>query len=1181
MADEIKQTVVIEASITKLQQDLAKVKDEFKSTFGQIANIGNSALNSIGIGLGAGSLVAFVKQVVDVGDQLSDLSAQTGLSIEVLGGIKPVLDASNSSLDGFAKGINKAQGSLGDLQGAGKEAAVALKAIGLNPTDLANASPDEFLEKLVAALAKVENGNERAAIATRVLGRSAAELIPTVLQLAEKGIPKLSQATAEAYARLGELKDQLVEVGAAIINFSALAITSLGQLFGLIAQSPTQQLGALEAQFDRLANTVRAFTNVPVERLQAMTTEQLRDLATKTQVGEARQNLEQMIQIRDAQNKVSAEIAKPPKTQGAFKGLLPPEAAAAGTDALKNATKAAQAFLETIDKEIIRLQEQNIAFFQGADAAKKFALEQELLAKKQQVVAELIGRGISPANANKAVAQAFAGIDTEQLSAKIAAAREEFIKLSREALNSQAVLQKVFDVQDADKLADQFKTVINRIHEAQAEIKDSDLIKGTVQAIEAEFKKAQDQTKLFADVFGDAFDKSGHDVDDLRDKLSKLLKELKLGKDNELVIKTKAELDQKSVDDVKEQLHKQLEDIQQRGAIFGPSQVNVPAEIAQAQRQAAEKLIGQRTPQATGEAQRIAPQAQESRIAGVIQDMNREMREAAAQAEVLGGAVDLPAANVDALTNAIKRLIAEGLDPLDPRIQELKRELEDAKAAEHFADAFKGIGQAVGDALNQLGQGGKFKDILKNMVAQIQRSVTDALVTKPFQEWLQKIANEIFGIKPGGTGAGGQEASTKIFSTSTNQFAMAVQQFAAAAGVRGTATPLPIGQGERPAGVEGPTLPNGGFYGGPQGEMDTAGMAGGESLVAEPGQALKGFLDALGAGIFGGLPMPGMPGLGGILGQIFGIGKTKGTPIGTVNVGGGAAGGIAGETADQVAITGIQAEVTAAQASIEGLSTEATTAIQAASTEASAAIEAANTAGTTALETTSSTAQAAIEAIQAEAIAAIQAAATAAQSSGGSSSMGGSFAGGPSAYSGSLGGMGMFAASAHQGGMIGKLHGGGKAGDVSAMDFSGVKSEAVERIMKQFAALKPDEVPIIGKKGEIMMSEEAVRAIGAPLLLEANKNRRLPRLHLGGPMPGFTLPRLHDGGPVSATMLREASSSSMPAPARAPEGSTSGGHVIVEAHFHDSARDYDSFRRNQASFEATLARGVQKGMKRI
>ena len=139
---------------------------------------------------------------------------------------------------------------------------------------------------------------------------------------------------------------------------------------------------------------------------------------------------------------------------------------------------------------------------------------------------------------------------------------------------------------------------------------------------------------------------------------------------------------------------------------------------------------------------------------------------------------------------------------------------------------------------------------MKRLVSNINRSITDALITKPFEEWIKKQTNELFGpllklpVPGAGTGqsvgipgAAGQVANatgltspaTAQFSTATTQFSAAVAQFVTAASatgintaagsvgsVAGNAIPA-LGFGTRPAGIAGPLLANGGFFSSAQG----------------------------------------------------------------------------------------------------------------------------------------------------------------------------------------------------------------------------------------------------------------------------------------------------------------------------------------------------------------------------
>jgi hypothetical protein len=786
MANEIKQTVVIEATLTKIQADLKRLEGDFRQSFGNISNIASSALGTIGIGLSVGSFVAFGKSIVDLGDKLSDLRDETGLSIEVLGGIKPVLDSSNSSLETFAKGFAKFQRGLGDFEGQGKQAAEALRAIKLDPAQLINASSDQALEKIVTGLAGVENANQRAAIAGRLFGKSAAEIVPTILQLSDHGIPKLSAAAADAYERLGKLKDQLVFAKAEFENLAAVPIADFLDELVKIGADVKDLAAGFNGLFEAFSGGVTVIdalsfvlkglsyviqgdvfallaleeTLLKIARVAPLVAEALTfnklDFNSKgfTKEIEKVEGLMDKVADRflkdfDPMNKLVQPAKKPPR-QPAQPGLLP-------SDALKDATKAANAFIEAIEKEIIKIREQNIAFFQGADAAKAFALQEELVAAKHKAVLDLVAKGIPLNRATETVNKAFAGVNVDKFVADLKAARDEFLKLADDAAKNPDILNKVLDAQNADDLKNKITAVISRIKEARDEIKNPTLLSFNLTAIDAEFKKAQDQAQAMARVFGDSFDKSGQDAADLRAKLDKLLK---LPQDIPIVARltftTKAELDQKEVDKISDDLKKQIDDIQERASLLGPAEINLPGEIASAERGALGRLTGLRTPAGNQAAQNLAPKIKSDDFATIDTELRKSIEDGAKLGEVLGDAFDEPANAVDRLTAAIQQLIQKGFDPLDPRIQQLKAELEDARAAQRFADVFTDIGHSFSSFLDDLSGGTKLKDALKNLSNNIRRALNDAFITKPLEDLIKQARNDLFGnVFKGVKGVGG------------------------------------------------------------------------------------------------------------------------------------------------------------------------------------------------------------------------------------------------------------------------------------------------------------------------------------------------------------------------------------------------------------------------------------------
>jgi hypothetical protein len=253
MADnEIKQTVVIEARLAKIESELTKLRGSFKSTFDGIQKAANVALGGIGVGLSVGGIASFLNNVADLGDKLSDLSDQTGISIETLGGLRVSAEQNGITIDDLATSILKAQKTLGQMDAEGSDAAKTLQRLGLNVREMQNASPDEFFERIANKLADVANRNDRAAIAADFFGKSGARANAAILAWVEGGMTRLDASTALAYKRLGDLKDQIVRLTAAVYDFTARGLNNMLQALGAVPSS-VEQLEARLAYLQKFA----------------------------------------------------------------------------------------------------------------------------------------------------------------------------------------------------------------------------------------------------------------------------------------------------------------------------------------------------------------------------------------------------------------------------------------------------------------------------------------------------------------------------------------------------------------------------------------------------------------------------------------------------------------------------------------------------------------------------------------------------------------------------------------------------------------------------------------------------------------------------------------------------------------------------------------------------------------
>src|SRR5215471_4496449 len=182
--------IQMRADLGQLRVDVKEMEKTFQTSFNNIqqsaTQFGRNLASAFGIGLSIERLVSFGKEIVELGSHLDDLSKQTGLSVQTLSGIKSVVEENGSSLDAFAGGIFRLQKELGTIKDETDPAALAIKQLGLNFKELQNASPDRTLQLITDALAKQQNPINRNALAFQLLGKSARELIPAVLELAGK-----------------------------------------------------------------------------------------------------------------------------------------------------------------------------------------------------------------------------------------------------------------------------------------------------------------------------------------------------------------------------------------------------------------------------------------------------------------------------------------------------------------------------------------------------------------------------------------------------------------------------------------------------------------------------------------------------------------------------------------------------------------------------------------------------------------------------------------------------------------------------------------------------------------------------------------------------------------------------------------------------------------------------------
>lgn len=210
-----------DSPLRRALKDASKRIKDFAKPF-----IGAGKLIGGALATAAAGLVATTKMFANYADTVGDAAARTGLSAETLSELGYAAKLSGSSMEDLEKGFRVFQKQL--VSGANAD---VLKNLGIDAASLKKASPDVQLNTIIAALAKIQDPTQKAALAMQVFGKAGANLVP-LLNEGEAGIAKLR---AEAQKLGVSLSDEQVAAGQAFndaLDRISLALQGLANRIG-------------------------------------------------------------------------------------------------------------------------------------------------------------------------------------------------------------------------------------------------------------------------------------------------------------------------------------------------------------------------------------------------------------------------------------------------------------------------------------------------------------------------------------------------------------------------------------------------------------------------------------------------------------------------------------------------------------------------------------------------------------------------------------------------------------------------------------------------------------------------------------------------------------------------------------------------------------------------------------
>lgn len=230
-----------------------------KTGIGAVAALGTAA---IGAGV---ALTGAASDVASYGDSIDKMSQKMGVSSTFYQEWDAVLQHSGTSMDSMGATFKKLATSV---QNGSKDQIAAYQQLGLSMNDLQGMSTEEVFTSVVTALQGMEEGTERTALATTLLGKGAMELGPLFNTTAEDTqamidtVNELGGVMSEdAVKNAAAFQDQLQDMQTAFGGVKNSIISELLPSFTSIMGGLTALVSGTEGADEQLASGVQGLVS--------------------------------------------------------------------------------------------------------------------------------------------------------------------------------------------------------------------------------------------------------------------------------------------------------------------------------------------------------------------------------------------------------------------------------------------------------------------------------------------------------------------------------------------------------------------------------------------------------------------------------------------------------------------------------------------------------------------------------------------------------------------------------------------------------------------------------------------------------------------------------------------------------------------------------------------------------
>lgn len=202
------------ADVARLRADMEQSRKLVGDAMGGIqraVDLARVAFVALAGAASVNALRGMVGSAIEGAAALKDLQQQTGASVAALNQMGAVGKLSDTSLQTIGGAMNKLSKAMAGSNEDSRGAAAAIKALGIDYDTFAKMAPDQRMQAVATAMAGFKDGAGKSAVAMSLWGKSGAELLPFMADMAE-GVENVTQATAEQAEMADRYGDNLTRL---------------------------------------------------------------------------------------------------------------------------------------------------------------------------------------------------------------------------------------------------------------------------------------------------------------------------------------------------------------------------------------------------------------------------------------------------------------------------------------------------------------------------------------------------------------------------------------------------------------------------------------------------------------------------------------------------------------------------------------------------------------------------------------------------------------------------------------------------------------------------------------------------------------------------------------------------------------------------------------------------------